>query len=496
MRTLINAKSFERYFVGAVVILYAAFWIYVTLNHGAAVPPGDDSNFHLKTIRAILDGKAASSPNYPVGFHYLAAGLSWILNVNPVKLSIGIFALLLPLSSLALYFSCRALLGRTVALITFALYTLISFQPMQTLYDGGLPNVLAAGILLPLFFVCYLKFLELAGKERWRYAAFSLLLALFIFLTHHLSALYLTGVVVVATPLLTFFAKPGERRTQLGWFGVVTVVGIGALIMSGAITPTVNLVRQVVSFAPTFPFISLIGEVQDPGWIYRSYRDYKEGIGPTLVILGSLYPLAFLVLMWKRQLKRAHVLILIWLLLLLIASRLSGLGVPARAAKDMALPLSMAGGVLVAMVWQERSHLWRLVAVAATVWVLIVGGIDMTNKFVRIDDLTRMFRVTKADEQLLRDVPAGSHVAVYGISQLLSHLRPEVKFTNLHSQQETPLNVWLGEFDYVIVEMGEWPHVPPDEELLRQMIESPELKIVRSASDRWKTLYLFEVRKN
>jgi hypothetical protein len=201
-------------------------------------------------------------------------------------------------------------------------------QPLQTLYDGGFPNYLAAAIWLPFFILCLAEAIE---ERSWKWSLGAIVLGLLTLLTHHFSSVYL-GIVLAMAAL----AVKRLRIWLLGSLALMVLVLISPLGASFR-----HLASIAVRFGGPFPWIHSVGGLDNPNALLP-LAAYPSLLTPAVFWFGTAALVYVLVRSIRgRKLPLPVVLFAGWALVLYVASQIPALRFPVRLARDLGVPLTV-----------------------------------------------------------------------------------------------------------------------------------------------------------
>jgi hypothetical protein len=339
----------------SLVILLFLFSYGNQLIYRYVVPAGGDALGHNTIVSAILNGNIAQIFQYHTAWHVTVALTSLLTHIRPITLMAWFAPGLLVTMGLALYYFNARFYGRIAGLASLVIIGFFSLQPLQTLSDGGFPNVLAAGTVLPLVFIIFeWLFREERSQAIWGIFGISLVA---LFFSHHITTIYALPILIIAA-LIFLLQRAASQGKSIGWIilGLAFAIPIG-LILAGWFLNTSNtsvaaLARAFVTMDWAWPFIQFTGKLDNPNAMWE-LGQYPNAIGELVVYLGVLGALcAFVYWFIPSQTSqwRASIILILWTGLLLWASQTPAVGFPVRLARDLAVPLALLGGIFVQFV--------------------------------------------------------------------------------------------------------------------------------------------------
>lgn len=332
------------------IVLVALFSYANQLLFRYQVPPGGDAINHNLIVQQILDGQWRSAVHYHLIWHLIVAGISVLTGVRSITVMAWLGPMLLLSGGVTLFFFNKKYFGLAAGLVALLLFGFFSRQPLQTLYDGGFPDVLAGATVLPLALMA-LERISSGSRKVWATLGFILMLVLLLF-SHHLTTLFALPLIAIygIVQLLLSLERQGKSWLKIIAWPVLLVAGLlvaASLFLRYGATSSSSLASMFVSINLHWPFLHFIGAVADPNQI-SDITAYPNAIGEALVYLGLAgIPVAigYFIKDNNSQRGRVSLLLLIWLLLLAVGSRNPHLGFPSRLMRDLAIPLTLLGGV-------------------------------------------------------------------------------------------------------------------------------------------------------
>lgn len=320
-----------------------------------AVPPGGDAANHNRIVELILDGKIREAIHYHIVWHLIVAGISRVTGTVPVTVMAWAGPGILVAGSAVLFLFNRRYFGFIAGLVSAIVLGLMSFQPLQTLNDGGFPNVLATTIVLPLTLMA-LVFL-LSGRKKALAIPLFIAMLVVLFFSHNFTPLY--GLATMA--IFTVVAIPIWLRRSGYNYLIVFGALIGAALLGLLIAKVVfgtesfsatGLASQFARVDFSWPFFHLTGKLDNPNAML-DVTSYIDALGPALFYLGLpgiLLAAGYVVFgRWSSK-AQASLLLLIWVTLVFGLSQTPTVGFPVRLTRDLAVPLALLSGLAVGAV--------------------------------------------------------------------------------------------------------------------------------------------------
>lgn len=461
-------RRIERWLIAFVFFLLLAFSLGNQIIYRYSVSPGGDALNHIPYVEAILRGEFGQVSNYHIVWHLIVAAISAITPLAPITVMAWAGPLLLFTSGVSIFLFARrfGLIAGLAAAIALGFF---SNQPLQTLYDGGFPNVLAAGTVLPLVFLAADTVCRRKTGRSWLVLTASLVVLAY---SHNIVTLYATailGLFGLEQMALWLRRRRWSRLTVGGGLVGATVVFwlIAVWVFRHGQISAVALARQFSVIDFSFPFIHLTGHLDNPNAIW-SLKNYPNGIGELLVVLGIA---GFGIAIWRaiidrhRDVGRMSTLVVLWILVLFVGSQIPALTFPVRLARDLAIPLAVASGIFVASVvdYSERRRLPRLFAVVFVVVAMLVGistGLSRYQRMISPNPLIYHLAVdSQAADYITKNVTIGDVIYVFNDDTYLPVFAPLHTFVHISDPNilrlltdKTKIAQAVGRADYVYVE--------------------------------------------
>ena len=427
--------------IAFLVLYYASFYW-----QGYVSAPGGDLYNHVSLMRDLQShGFSVFFVGYPRLFHLVLLIATTITGLNPLRVMLYMLPLVMLGVALSAGWVARLIAGRTAGIVTTVLLLFISQQPWQTLYDGGFPSVIAAGIFLPLWVGSTGLYLQRGGRT-WGLA--SLLFILLIVCTHHLTTIYLFLMVAFLVP---FYISRLNRGWALGLAAALIVLWFTPLT-----EPLHHLLATVLVPQSVFPWYHLVGHLDNPDAIWP-ISDYPHAIS-YLVVYGGLLGLLSLSLlaMWRHESKVIPFMVAVWAIFLLVGSQVKALDFPVRLARDASIPLAIGAGVGIVQIWRLASKRWF--TLAAFILLLIwAGGPELSRRAYSVFFIYEpTMQYTGADQAAVDQV--GSAPTLSLDRPLPSVVKSTIVFSSPDSTlMDAALTSWfrttLAPFQYVIYEV-------------------------------------------
>jgi len=418
--------------------------------------------------------------SYPKLFHlFVLIGIT-VTHLPFLKFLLYLTPILIVLMAFAWSKVAQALAGNWAGVLTFFVLLFVSEQPHQTLGDGGFPNFIAAGILLPFFLLAVARLVEERTLKTYAKALGWLLLIVF---THHISTFY---AMVIILAFLVFYFRAKSTVPLL----IALVVGV-LFVLSPLGGGVLSLLELVFKTQHAFPWI-VLNSMRNPNTVW-GLRDYGVGIS-YYVVYGALLSFIPFFLFAIRKQSRTSVLagmVLVLAVCLLIASQIRGLEFPVRLARDAALPLCII--VTCGTVWLLKflSPFWWAQAFVLVVVALLmrVHFDDTLHRIFTYSDWMEYSGANNAAVQYVGSSPTGAvDQPIATIEKPDVHLISLTELTadNLSQEEATNLSQTSGMkyvFYQVLNGQADWE---------RASILQAGFHQVAQFTDPLKTVYLFQ----
>ena len=387
----------SKYWLLVAIILVAhlavSYWGVVKFDYPIA--PGDDISAHLSLIDSLRQTpKLWPSEGYPPGFHYLVIFLSGLTGLRDATVMSWLWPMLLVLSGLSLLIFATKAFSRQVGLLSYALFVLLATQPYQTAADGGLPNILATGILIPLGLACWIGLWR--GENRARNAVGFGLVSLLILWTHHLSTLsWLTIIVITGLGLVIWRCWHALPKVRLKLI-VTTLAILGLMLLIFTQTEFFGAARRLFN-------VSIQG-ASSPAWNLGVYSTAFSGLVFQFSFVGAL------ILIGAKKLRakfgaEAAIVAVIWFVLYYIGSRSSLIIEPGRLARDLVFPSSILASIGILASYRYLTRLSVPLLPRIFLLALIIAAVPAAwAKWSYLTGYEPMVRFSTADQSLLNFV--------------------------------------------------------------------------------------------
>lgn len=507
-------SSFKWPLISSLVLLI--FFSYANqLLYRYQVPAGGDAINHNLFVQTILDGKYTEVLDYHAIWHLITAALSALFHVPSLTIMAWLAPGLLVAMGLALYFFNRKFVSETAGIASLILIGFFSQQPIQTLYDGGFPNVLAAGTVLPIVFIAFHNVIQ--KKRKGASLPLFFLSLLLLAYSHHLTTLYaLPTLALAGVGYLIGYARSKQvpALTILLLMIIVTFIAFGGfywLLNSQIESSVLSLARQFMKPDTIFPFFHFQGKLDNPNAIWP-LSVYPNGIGEAVVYLGmGGFLIACYRLITGRGSKEwdGYLILIAWTTTLFVLSRIPSLAFPVRLARDMAIPLALLGGIFIhsvlAFIYYRR--LPRLFAYLFIFACILLGWLTFADRYVRATQpnklITHLAVDTQAAHYITEQLPLAAKILVPQSDIYLQNFTP---LHHLHYASSEAVAITflddklsydeISDYDYIYIE--ERRDIPQNwsnnDGIIRTYSQSSDVELVATFEQREKKVSLFKVK--
>lgn len=370
-----------------------------------SAPGGDLYNHANHVLELQNEGFRVFLSGYPKLFHLIVLVGMKISGATILQTMLYLVPIVIIAAGLASFWLLKELKGIGAGILAMFLVMLVATQPLQTLYDGGFPSYIAVAVWTPLFLFCLAKLLEAStGSGRGVWFLGSIVMTILIILTHHFTAFYL-GIFVVGLVL--------SRWKQVGRYGLILVGLLVALMMSPLSTGARSLWTSVLQVNGDFPWVHLIGSLNNPNAILpiASYPAYF----PSVILWGGLLVVLYVFgrIVRRQPVELVVILLALWCVCLLVGSRIEALGFPIRLARDAGVPLALLSAYGLASLWQyliaRRAY---YLAVSMLVVCILVLSTPVVNRLQRLFTFEKAMEYTPALDQAVKELKPGNNVVM------------------------------------------------------------------------------------
>lgn len=477
------------------------------------VPPGYDGIAHATIIDTILRGNYTQIYSYHTLWHMFTIPFVLIFHMPPITALAWLGPLLQVTMVVSLTYFAKRAFGPTAAIVTMIIMGGFSLQPLQTLTDGGYPNVLAAGTILPFFFLVVHGITS--TKMRWWHLPLLLVSFIVLIWSHHLTTLYALPI-AFAFGLIMIAKNLREKKVHMGWImgaliilAGVTIVGTWLFLHAPPSLSVSRLAEQFIHVDLRWPFFHFVSSLYSPEAIL-ALQLYPQDIGYVVIYLGilaTLWGIFRAVITRQHPWWRFYVLLVIWVLVLFVGSRMDALGFPVRLARDMAIPLVLLCGAFLGEIFEyaHRSWIGNVVIILISIGVLYLGLPTITTRYhMVVDPNSQVHHLsvdTQAADYITNEIPLTARIGFFQESLYLDLFTPKHTMTWITDPMQrhyimslnTPEKT-LTTLDYLYFEHRTDKDTPEDSlDLLNYYLESPLLTEVIAFKQPEKEVYILKI---
>lgn len=512
--------------IGLILLIVIQYFGLVYYHY--PVPPGHDAMIHWWTAQPFYRGEIDLIPylrhgGYPPLFLLFIAKFAHLFHTDMMNVMLWFSPSILVLSALSIFALSYYLFNRYVALITFFLYAFTTRIVVQQLNDGGYPNLIAAQIFIPIFIICTVcGILSRSWWQKLLCLVGAFIFIILVFLTHHLSTLYLFAIVVICTPIIfVWLSKKNCWKTKKIIISsvillLVYILGFFVFFRAEFTAASRNLLESALNFSNSFPFIRKVGTQDMEALI--SLRSYPHYVGESVFIFGVIGTLMMPLSGLFKKDKKAFLGVIIfsvWSLLLLIGSRMDFLSNPDRLVRDSAYPLSLMAGIFIYYFSGRILELKKQRSIAFACWIFILATISFLPFASRIKKAFAyepMVRVTNADMQAINYLQSQKPGILFMESYTFYFdvFLPNWQISHLWLS-ETAQPSWVHPLDpsipeelslikhhdyvYIVDSQAGWTPSAIKFHFASKYLASPEFTLVVHAESKTNDVYLFKVKK-
>ena len=340
-------------------------------------PRGVDKYEHAVMVGMMLsEGSTDSFMLYPPGFHVLAAGISGLSGVEPLKLFAIVGPALLLLPTLACYALARRLWGWEVGVAAALFSGLIASGSYEHVSHARYPNLI--GVFLLVLAVAALVRLYASSSVRDQFT-----LAIFgssVVFYHMVASLYEAALLGLVGTLFLLYLLLRNRKSGIALLSSFTLLGLLSVLYAWDAYDLPSLVAGLLGGAGT----GRGGEAVAMALGTKPTGDLARLLATTsltVVWLGLLGALLVAGDLLQRRMEMpqtlAYLTLLLWAALMFIGSRTTMSSFPDRFERDLSIPLALLAAlafVTILRSWESRGPVMVFAAsLAALVAVTVVA---------------------------------------------------------------------------------------------------------------------------
>jgi hypothetical protein len=342
-------------------------------------PRGVDKYEHAVMVSMMLtEGSTESFMLYPPGFHVLAAGISGLSGLDPLKLFAALAPALLLLPTLACYALARRLWGWEVGVATALFSGLIAGGSYEHVSHARYPNLI--GVFLLVLAVAALVRLYASSSVRDRLTLATLGSSVVFY--HMVASLYEAALLGLAGTLFLPYLLLRERKRGLALFSSFALLGLLSTLYAWGTYDLPSLVAGLLGGSGTGrggEAVAMALGTKPTGELARLLATTSQPVA-WLGLLGALLVAGDLL---RRRMGMpqtlAYLTLLLWAVLMFIGSRTTMSSFPDRFERDLSIPLALLAALAFVTILQSplaRGPDTMLAASVATLVVVTVVGVQ------------------------------------------------------------------------------------------------------------------------
>ena len=334
-------------------------------------PRGVDKYEHAVMVSMMLsEGSTESFMLYPPGFHVLAAGISTLSGLEPLKLFAILAPALLLLPALACYALARRLWGWEVGVAAAFFSGLIASGPYEHVSHARYPNLIGVFLLVLAVGALVRLFASSSVRDQLTLA----ILGSSVVFYHMVASLYEVALFGLVGMLFMPYLLLRERRRGLALLSSFTLLGllsvlyawdtydlpslVGGLLAGSGTGSGGEAVAMALGTKPTGELARLLATTSQPvAWL---------GLLGALLVAGDLL---------RRRIKMpqtlAYLILLLWAVLMFIGSRTTMSSFPDRFERDLSIPLALLAALAFVIILQSWRARGRVMVFAASLVALV-----------------------------------------------------------------------------------------------------------------------------
>lgn len=338
------------------LILFVPF--YNLFKYDYLVPPGDDSLRHMTLAQQIVENQMTSKQTADVSLggalndvplmHVLIAVVSILTKVSVVTVTQYLLRFFVGFIGLIILFLSKKIFNSNlIAIFSLLLYTFFSPQPGMIYVEGTYNDIYSASILLPMCLLFFSSAFLIENKSR-RDLIIAYLFSIAIMVSHPLTAIGLI-LIISAFTFLTIILKIFNNNifslNRLIWFDIFLC--LPAIIISwpyyfqGVFYKIWGLLKYLFIYKNVNQANEALGYMRQGFTQLPTYDTYIFFIGIIIFLFGII---GFFLIFRSEIKKEYKILLMLWIIIFFIASRLSAIQLPVRFARLLYLPLIILAG--------------------------------------------------------------------------------------------------------------------------------------------------------
>jgi hypothetical protein len=347
------------------------------LRYDWPFPRGVDKYEHAVMASMMLtEGTTGSFMLYPPGFHTLAAGVSGLSGLEPLKLFAVLAPTLLLLPALACYALARQLWGWEVGVAAALFSGSIAGGSYEHVSHARYPNLL--GVFLLVLAVAALVRLYASSSVRDQLTLAILGSAVVFY--HMVASLYEAALLAVVGLLFLPYLLVRDRKSGLALLSSLALLGLLSVLYAW---DTYDLPRLVAGLLPGGPentgrggeAVAMAMGTKPTGDFARLLTTTSQpalwfGLLGALLVVGELVRRDRVAGVPQRL---AYLTLLLWTVLLFVGSRTTISSFPDRFERDLSIPLALLAALAIVAVLRSPVSRGRVMILAAFLVVTVAG---------------------------------------------------------------------------------------------------------------------------
>jgi hypothetical protein len=369
--------SVARWFLLSAVLLLALLRSYPgPLRYDWPFPRGVDKYGHAVMVGMMRsEGSTDSFMLYPPGFHVLAAGISGLSGLEPLRLFAILAPALLLLPALACYALARRLWGWEVGVAAALFSGLIAGGSYEHVSHARYPNLMGVFLLVLAVAALVRLYASSSVQDQLTLA----ILGSSVVFYHMVASLYEAVLLAVVGLVFVPYLLLRDRKRGLALLASLAVLGllstlyawdtydlprlVAGLLPGGSETTGRGgeAVAMALGTKPTGDFARLLATTSQPAlWL---------GLLGALLMVGDLLRRGRM----SAPQKLAYLTLLLWALLLFLGSRTTMSSFPDRFERDLSLPLAVLAALVLVAVLRSAVARGPVMIFAAFLAATVVG---------------------------------------------------------------------------------------------------------------------------
>jgi hypothetical protein len=367
-----------RWFLLAAVLILVLLRSYPgPMRYDWPFPRGVDKYEHAVMVGMMLsEGSTDSFMLYPPGFHILAAGISGLSGLEPLKLFAIVGPALLLLPTLACYALARRLWGWEVGVAAALLSGLIASGSYEHVSHARYPNLIGVFLLVLAVAALVRLYASSSVRDQFTFAIFGSSVVFY----HMVASLYEAALLGLVATLFLPYLLLRNRKRGIALLSSFTLLGLLSVLYAWDTYDLPSLVAGLLGGAGTGrggEAVAMALGTKPTGELARLLATTSQ----TVVWLGLLGALLVAGDLLQRRMEMpqtlAYLTLLLWAALMFIGSRTTMSSFPDRFERDLSIPVALLAAlafVTILRSWESRGPVMVFAAsLAALVTVTVVG---------------------------------------------------------------------------------------------------------------------------